>query len=308
MVRNILCVVIFSLFGLSCQERPHRVDNRRIVASVGDRLLLSGEVTRSLPDGLQGVDSAEFAALYVERWIARQVKWREAERIFSAAVPEVEAMVASYRNALLTQKLDKYYIDSSQEAPFSHSDILGYYKENMSSFRLSKSIVKGVIVRLPKDYAEAKKVETMMKVRGEEGRLNFLSMCEKSEGIYLKEVAEWLEYDEFIEMLPIVRDRGADVYMRRDGVQRLQDGDNIYLFEIEAYRSAGYVAPLEWVESSIGRILTSKYQQGLIQERERRLYQRAAAANIIKRYNDDNVVSGDDESKRTTSRYPSQTK
>lgn len=262
---------------------PDRLDDGRVVASVGERVLRLRDVSSALPSGLSGADSLDFVDQYVDRWIARQVKVREAERIFSSSVGDIEAMVVAYRQALLMRKLDQYYLTTSTDELFTGRNVAEYYTHNMSSFKLKEAIVKGNILRIRNDESSIKSLTTMMKSTSEESRLNLVSMCDKSDKLSFTEQNTWLEYDEFIAMLPIVKDKNRGVYMKRDGVQTVKDDTYTYLFEITAYRSAGYVAPLEMVDEQIRRILTSKYQQELIKEREEGLYRRAEIANIIKR-------------------------
>ncbi len=282
-LRQLIYVLSVVLLLSSCQVIPDRLDDDQVVASVGDRFLRLREVSSALPESFSGRDSLDFVKQYVERWILRQVKVREAERIFSSSVSDIEAMVAAYRQALLMRKLDQYYISTSTDEPFDDRSVAEYYAHNMSSFKLSNSIVKGDILRIPNDDSSLKSLTTLMKSPSEESRLNLISMCDKSDKLSFVEQSTWLTYDEFIAMLPIVKGKGSDVYMKRDGVQQVTDGNYTYLFEITAYRSSGYVAPLEMVEDQIRRVLTSKYQQELIREREESLYRRAEMSNIINR-------------------------
>lgn len=299
-LRSVIYVIFAALFFGACQVIPDRLDEDRVVASVGERVLRLREVSSALPDGLKGGDSLDFVDQYVERWVARQVKVREAERIFSSSVSDIESMVAAYRQALLMRKLDQYYISTSTEEPFTARNVAEYYAHNMSSFKLSDPIVKGNILRIPNDDSSLKTLTTMMKSNSEESRLNLVSMCDKSDKLSFKEQNTWLKYDDFLSMLPIVKGASSGVYMKRDGVQTVKDGSYTYLFEITAYRSAGYVAPLEIVDEQIRRILTSKHHKDLIREREEGLYRRAEIANIIKK----NVYRATEERAKTDVAYP----
>ncbi len=276
-------IALFSLLVVSCVQMPHRLDSGRIVASVGGRTLRVGDVVSALPEGVGGADSLDFATLYVDRWIRRQVKVREAERIFSSSVSDIESLVASYRHSLLTRKLDEYYVSTSGEEPFSSKEVELYYRKNMNSFKLDRTIVKGRILIFANDHSESKQLTTLMGGKNEDQRLDLGSMCERLDDVVYRELtSSWVDYDTFIGMLPIVRDRGVTKYLHRNGVQSLSDGDNKYLFVIEAYRSAGYVAPLEIVEESIRHILTMQYHQELVRTREDQLYERAVESGVVK--------------------------
>ncbi len=275
----------------ACHEMPRRIDNGRIVASVGETLLRLGEVKESLPEGVSGQDSLDFVSTYIDRWIARQVKVREAERRFSSSVGDVEAMVNDYRQSLLTHKLDQHYIDESRDTPFSEADILLFYNRNTDLFKLNESIVKGTIIKLPKSYNNINSLKTMMQKSDKDSRYNLLSICDRIEDGEVYELdLSWITYDKFIAHLPIVRDSGSGVYMKRSGVQTLSDNDFFYMFEIVGYRSEGYVAPLEVVKGEVERILTAQHHHELIRRHDQTLYNTAKRSGEIKIYIDESEL------------------
>lgn len=286
-------VVAMLLMLCSCDRVVRHVQHGEVVAMVDNTSLSQEEVQSAIPQYLKGADSLDFARKYVDKWIKRQVKVEEAERIFSTSVHEVERMVNSYRQALMTQRLDQFYINSSGPLSIDEEQIHNYYNSHSDNFRLEQNIVKGLILRLPLNSKEESKLKKMMASNSKDSRLNLISISEKYEEYNLEEFTDnWIDYDDLLSKLPIVRDSKSGVYMTRKGVQRLQDSEWIYLFEITAYRSAGYVAPLERVEQTIRQILTSDLQTQMLREREERLYKSAKEQGII--YNHlDNVLSED---------------
>ncbi len=287
-------IALFAVIIVSCNGVPHRVDGGRVVASVGSRALRLGEVKASIPAGMTGGDSLDFVSLYIDRWVARQIKISEAERIFSSSVGDIEAMVSEYRQSLLTHKLDQHYIKESKEVPFEQTDIRLFYNRNSDLFRLNESIVKGTIIKIPNSYEDIKSLETMMRKSDQESRLNLLSMCDRIDGAQVEDLyVQWVDYDDFISRLPIVWGEGSDIYMKRRGVQILSDGYYTYFFEIVAYRSAGYTAPLEMVQQEVERILTTQYHQELIRQHDEKLYNVEKRSGEIKIYLKEGELSGE---------------
>ncbi len=266
----------------SCHEAPLRVDNDRVLASVGERALRLGEVRESLPAAISGGDSIAFVSQYIDRWVTRQVKVKEAEKLFSSSAGEIDKMVREYRESLLTHKLDQHYITKSNSAPFNESDILVFYRNNTNLFKLSESIVKGTIIKIPKSYNDIESLERMMKSNDTDSRYNLLSICDRIDGGAVFDLdVNWVTYDDFIAHLPIVRNSNEN-YMKRNGVQRLSDDSFSYLFEIVAYRSKGYQAPLDRVRGEVERILTTQYNHELIRENDRKIYSTARRTGEIR--------------------------
>lgn len=267
----------------SCQQITQKALLGDVVAMVDNTSLTREEVSSVVPSYLLGSDSLNFAQQYIDKWIKRQIKVAEAERIFSSSVHDIEMMVDNYRQALLTQRLDQYFVNSSNQLTIHDEQIKSYYNQHNDNFRLDRHIVKGRILRMPLKYGGESKLKSMMSSNSKDSRLNLISMSEKSTEYELEELTEtWIDYDEFLSKLPIVRDSKSKVYMTRQGVQTLKDDDWSYLFEITAYRSAGYVAPLERVEDRIRKILTSDLQAQIIRNREAELYEMARKRNAVR--------------------------
>lgn len=284
-LRRIIYLVLLALLQLSCQQLPRVVDGGRVVASVGDKSLTMTEIISATPLDLTGDDSVAFVTLYAEKWIQRQVKIYEAERIFTSSVQEIESMVDAYRQALLTRKLDQYYIDSSKEVPFTDEDVKRYYNANSKNYKLDNAIVKGSILRIPLSNNNTSKLTSLMKSSSKDSRQDLISIGEKFEDLTLEEFgATWVNYSDFIAMLPIVRGSSSDQYMTRSGVQSLKDDTHTYLFEITAYRNEGDTAPLERAEEAIRRLLANEYYAELIRKHEERLYSAAKESNLIHNY------------------------
>lgn len=291
-LRRIIYLALMALLQLSCQQLPRVVDGGRVVASVGDKSLTMTEIISATPLDLTGDDSVAFVTLYAEKWIQRQVKIYEAERIFTSSVQEIESMVDAYRQALLTRKLDQYYIDSSKDVPFTDESVMSYYNANARNFKLNTAIVKGSILRIPLSHNSTSKLISLMKSSSKDSRQDLVSISEKFEDLKLEEFGStWVNYSDFIAMLPIVRGSSSDQYMTRSGVQSLKDDTHTYLFEINEYRLEGGVAPFERAEEEIRRLLTNEYYAELIRSREEQLYKAAMEGNFIHNYI--NVEQGD---------------
>ncbi|MFI3289855.1 MAG: hypothetical protein SNH55_07125 [Rikenellaceae bacterium] len=284
-LQRIIYIALLALIQLSCQELPRIVDGGRVVASVGDKSLTTSELVSAIPTDLKGEDSVVFVSAYVDKWIHRQIKVLEAERIFTSSELEIESMVDAYRQILLTRKLDQYYIDSSKEAPFTDEDVEEYYSANSKNFKLDVAIIKGCILRIPLSNSSTTKLRTLMRSSSEDKRQDLISISEKFEDLELEQFdLKWVNYSDFIEMLPIAKGSNSDQYMKRSGVQSLKDDTHTYLFEITEYRVEGDTAPLERVEGSIRRLLTNEYQTALIHRKEGALYEAAQQNDLIRNY------------------------
>ncbi|MFR9650472.1 MAG: hypothetical protein SNG35_00410 [Rikenellaceae bacterium] len=285
-IKYIVYLVVIGVL-LSCRQSGQHLfssEQGRVLAVVGEKRLYSGDIEAAIPSHVEGGDSVDFVKLYIDRWVKHQIKVYEAERIFSSSSSEIERMVESYRSSLLSQKLNQYYLGTTSSTPFSNEDVKRYYEENKSHFKLSKPIIKGIIMRIPVTHDSRTAITTMMRSKSADTRTNLISMCDKSPELLFEEyTSNWIDYSEFIAMLPVARD-DQNLYMSRKGVQSLKDDEHIYLFEIVELRKVGEIKPLERVEDQIRMLLTKQFHNEIIRSREEALYQSAMDSEYVKVY------------------------
>ncbi|MEG1405876.1 MAG: hypothetical protein RSC34_04615, partial [Alistipes sp.] len=180
------------------------------LARVGRTELSLRDVESVVPAGATGDDSAAFVALYVDRWIKKQLKLREAERHFSSSAEDIDRMVEEYRQTLLIRKLDQFYVDRSIDTAFSDKEINAYYKEHQTDFRLDRTIVHGRILRFNDSYRQAQKLFSMMSSTSTEQQRNFRDICVKNNFQLTDFTDVWVDFQEFLTLLPTLRSQNYD--------------------------------------------------------------------------------------------------
>lgn len=272
------------LFATGCQELPNYFVGERTVARVGRTELSISDVESAVPVGVSGEDSAAFVGLYIDRWIKKQLKLREAEQLFSSSEEDVDRMVEEYRQTLLIRKLDQSYVDRSIDTLFSEEKIGAYYKEHGADFRLDRTIVRGRILRFNEGYRQAKKLLELMQSPSAERQKDFRDLCEKNNFLLSDFSDSWVDFQEFLSFLPTLRSQNYDDALDERRVQQMRDSYSHYYYQITAVQHAGDRIPMEQVRSNIRRILFNQRQSELIRSREQTLYEKAEAEGDFRIY------------------------
>ncbi|MFR9603505.1 MAG: hypothetical protein SNG02_06505 [Rikenellaceae bacterium] len=275
LLRNI-SVLLLLVGVVSCHELPRIMGGDKIVASVGDRELRMSDLSGVVPSGLSPEDSISFVARYAQRWILSSVKLVEAEQVFASSAPDIDKMVEEYRNSLMIKRLEKYKINQDYNITESAEDIKAYYRDNSDKFLLTKELVKGRILSFPKETKDGAALLKSMSELTPKGVEDFRSTCEKRGFSYTELTSGWIEYADFLDRLPIVRD-GAHYanFISKSGVQQLEDEDNKYYFQITEVKEVGEIEPLERIEETIRYILSNKNQAEFLQLYEAELLKNA---------------------------------
>lgn len=281
---HIVCLVML-LAAVGCRELPAYFKGGAPLAKVAHRTLYLHEVERLAPEGISGDDSAAFYRLYVERWVSRQLKLGEAERIFpEEELADVEAMVEEYRQSLLIRKLDRHYVDSRIDTLFTDEAIQTYYNTHLADFRSDRTLVKGRILRLPDGEPRTKKLLALMRAPGPESRKDLEDICTKQNFRFEDLGTEWIEWDEFLSRLPALRDHDYSSLLASSDIQQMRDNHSNYYFQLTSVRRAGEALPLERVRETIRRILFNQRQGEVIRDHERELREEADERGRVKIY------------------------
>lgn len=273
------------LSAVSCRELPAYFKGGAPLAKVGHKTLYLHEVERMAPEGISGDDSAAFYRLCVDRWVSRQLKLDEAGRIFpEEELADVEEMVEEYRQLLLIRKLDRYCVDRAIDTVFTDEAIQSYYNTHLSDFKSDRTLVKGRILRLPDGERQTKKLLALMRAPGLDSRKDLEDICTKQGFRFDNLGTEWVEWDEFLSRLPVLRDQDYSSLLASSDIQQMRDNRSNYYFQLTSVRRAGEALPLERVRETIRRILFNQRQGELIRDYERTLREDADERGRLKIY------------------------
>ncbi len=254
-----------------------------VLAEVDGKQLMESQLATAVPKEYRGEDSVAFVEAYIDKWILKQVKLREAERVFIGSEADVEALVEEYRQLLLTRRLDERHIRSAMDTVYTEQQISQYYHDHATNLKLNSKIAKGEVMRIPLDHDQTKKLKTLMASNAETKRADMLSICEKNGFEFIDLSTSWVDATEILDLLPLVRDEETDKLLSKRGIFYMSDNSYDYYYQIFDNRDVGDVAPLEWVSSTIRTILNTERQQALIKSNEETLYSEALVEGVVKR-------------------------
>lgn len=254
-----------------------------MLAEVDGNTLMQSELESVVPKEYRGEDSVAFVEVFIDKWIRKQVKLREAERIFLSSEADIESMVEEYRQLLLIKKLDERCVSISADTTYTDQQIQEYYLNHESNFRLNRDIIKGEVLRVPIDHDQSKKVKELMESNSETKRNDLVAICEKNGFEFTDLSLSWFEAAELLDLLPLVRSDESDKLISERGVIQMKDSNYDYYYQIFDHKVVGDIAPLEWVRSTIRTILITERNQALIRANEQTLYGEALLEGVIKR-------------------------
>ncbi len=273
------CLYISALLAcfatVSC-KRTATGDQEREVAAAGGKRLYESELAHLFTSPMAGEDSLTLVESYVDMWVKKQLKVREAEKVFSGTTEDIEKMVEEYRNSLLIHRLEQFYVDTKLDSLYDDRTIEEYYTVHRGEFLLDRPIVKGAAVKVPDSYRQKKELRELMKGGGEKYQ-DFIDTSLKND-FELHEFDSWTDLSHFMAVLPTSTEEAAmRIFSSRD-VEEVRDGTDTWYVFVSDRLQAGDPTPLERVSELIQRVLFTQRRQEIIRNAEDSIY-RAALEN-----------------------------
>lgn len=269
----------------ACTQMPSLPSDDTRLARVGRKELYASEVLDVMPKNTSGEDSLQFIDSYIDRWIVKQLKVQQAESMFSSSASDIEKQVEEYRQSLLIKKIEQQYLDAEM-TEISDEEIEAYYNAHKSELRLDRTVVKGTIVSFGDKFRQRDKLIENMKSEKPAAQQEFRDMCIKN-NFPLYEFKDWVDFSEFLALLPTVRNDNYEALTGRTGVQKMTSDGILYCFEITAVLHSGDIQPLELSRDMIKRILETQRRGEIIRSHENEIMQSPEAMKHVKRYFDE---------------------
>lgn len=272
-----ILTLVALLAAVSCRELPDYLVGEDTIARVGRDELTIHDVAEAMPSNLQGDDSLTFVKQYVDKWIVRQLKVEEADRLFSGSEKDIERMVEDYRESLLNSRVDQYYVDQQSGGEFTEEDIAEYYNTHKSDFTLDRTLVKGRIVAFSDTYRQAKRLKEQMQKAATSATddKTFADTCEKNGFQLIDNRSGWINFADFLANLPTTRTQDYEPLLDKMGIQEMEANGMRYYFDFTSVCRKGNVAPLEVVSDNIRRILVTQRRSAIIKSHEEAIVDQA---------------------------------
>ena len=257
-----------------------RNKNNRVVATVDDNELKLGEILKAMPDGLTGADSVTFAKMYIDNWVLNHLKLARAEKVLTTQ-EEVERLVEGYRQSLIMRQLDQYYLDEALNTEITDEEIRTHYKLYSQLFTLDHDKVKGIVVRVSKDFRNSSTLREALSEASKSGMQEITALVEKH-GLQMNDLTcEWVTFSDFLSYLPTVRTRSYDNLLSKGKVQTMTADDVTFYFTITDIVQKGKKAPIESVTEDIRRMIYAERRRLIIEQYEEELKCEAMAEERI---------------------------
>lgn len=283
MIRSIAILLFLSFWFGGCNLlNPEK--ETIILAKIGDKSLFLSEIQPSIPENVEGADSALFVKEQVKKWVEQTLLLQMAELNLSESEKDIEKEIENYRKSLLIYAYEKAFISQKLDTLISDNEVANYYEGNLQNFELKDYVVKVLYTKLEKNAPQINYLRTMINnTEEQEVRYQLEDYCRQFATNYMLEDQVWLYFEDLLKEIPI-KTYNIDAFLKNNKVVEIEDEQYLYFLVIKDYRLKDSVSPLELEKSRIKSIILNKRKLELTKSMRKDLYQDALNKNLIEYY------------------------
>ena len=231
----------------------------------------------SLTLGMNSEDSLRAAQLFIRQW-AQDILLYDATMSHTNA--QIETMVEDYRRTLYAQAYEERLVESRMSKTITDSTVNALYQQMPERFKLDESIMKGMLVVVPKDAPNIQKLRQWMAAQSLDKLEKYVYQNASGYELF---VDQWKTTTEIIRLVPIER---ADLESRLKGANHIEvaDSSKIYLLQITDKNMRGEAMPVEYARPQIEKIILNARRVEFMRKERERLYNEAIQKRKIHFY------------------------
>lgn len=275
---SILLLLVAGFLLSSCAAYEKKAQSGAAVEVNGQYLYRSS--LDSLTLGLGAEDSLRVVQQYVSQWAKDELMYSEAEGMKGERAREIERLVASYRRALYVQAYERSLIERRMPKTIPDSTIVQVYDQMSDRFILDESIVRGILVVVPKEARDIAKLRGWM---AKEKLDEIEKYAYASASGYELFTDRWMKTTELLAQIPT--DRAAlEAALKTKNQIEVSDSLKTYLLQVTEKQLRGEKMPMEYARPEIEKIVLNARETEFLNKERERLYNEAIQRGDVKFY------------------------
>lgn len=243
----------------------------------------------SLTLGMSAEDSLRTVQQYISQWAKDELMYEEALshqtsairlQLSGAGSKEIERMVEEYRRVLYVQAYEEYLVERRMPKSVPDSVVMQVYDQLSERFVLEESVVKGMLVVVPKEAKD------LVKLRGwmTKGMMDEIEKYAYKSAIgYELFDDQWKTTSQLMNQIPMSRSE-MEAGLKNKNQIEVSDSLKTYILQVTEKRLAGDKMPMEYARPEIEKIVLSARQVEFLNKEREQLYNDAIQKQKVRFY------------------------
>ena len=230
----------------------------------------------SLTVGLSSEDSLRMVQQYISQWTKDVLEYDKAK---ARTKSDLEKLVEEYRRALYVQAYEQQLIRHMPKA-VPDSVVMQVYEQMPNRFLLDESIVKGILVVVPKDARDIAKLRGWM---AKEKLDEIEKYAYQNASGYELFADKWLTTTDLLAHIPAERAEMENQLKAKNQIE-VTDSLKTYVLQVTEKHLRGEQMPMEYARPEIEKIVLYERQVDFLNKEREKLYNEAIQDQKIKFY------------------------
>ncbi|WP_340155831.1 peptidyl-prolyl cis-trans isomerase [uncultured Winogradskyella sp.] len=283
-MKHTLYILLISLLFTSC-DFFKKSDNRTPIARVNESYLYKEDIEDIVPKGTTKEDSTLMVNAYVNRW-ARQLLLMDGALVNLSEEKQTgfSKLVEQYKVDLYTKAYLEGLVKKNIDTLVQPEEAQLFYEANKESFKLNDNLIQFRYISLPLNPVNLDSIKTRFK-RFKAKDKSYLDSISVQFISYSLNDSLWLKLNRVADKIPIITETNKNQLLKKTNFLQLKDSLNLYLMQVNDVRLQNDYAPLNYVNSSIKKIVINKRKLELIKQLENDITNDAIKNNQFQIYN-----------------------
>ena len=231
----------------------------------------------SLTVGLSSEDSLRMVQQYISQWTKDVLEYDKAK---ARTKGDLEKLVEEYRRALYVQAYEQQLIERHMPKAVPDSVVTQVYEQMPNRFLLDESIVKGILVVVPKDARDIAKLRGWM---AKEKLDEIEKYAYQNASGYELFADKWLTTTDLLAHIPAERAEMENMLKAKNQIE-VTDSLKTYVLQVTEKHLRGEQMPMEYARPEIEKIVLYERQVDFLNKEREKLYNEAIQDQKIKFY------------------------
>ena len=231
----------------------------------------------SLTVGLSSEDSLRMVQQYISQWTKDILEYDKAK---ARTKSDLEKLVEEYRRALYVQAYEQQLIERHMPKAVPDSVVMQVYEQMPNRFLLDESIVKGILVVVPKDARDIAKLRGWM---AKEKLDEIEQYAYQNASGYELFADKWLTTTDLLAHIPAERAEMENMLKAKNQIE-VTDSLKTYVLQVTEKHLRGEQMPMEYARPEIEKIVLYERQVDFLNKEREKLYNEAIQDQKIKFY------------------------
>lgn len=277
-MKKIALIIIWSTLLCSC-DLIRQQQQGTPIAQIGNHALYRENVESLLITACTHEDTINILNDYIQRWAKDVITYDAAQKYVKSK--NIERRVEEYRQALYNHEYKQHLLQKNSQIVVSEDSMHNFYDMHPELFRLKETIVKGILLIIPKDAPHQKNLHEWLSKPTYSNLEQIEKYAYQNAHNYELFVDNWNTLTKILIRIPMEESVLPSLIRCKSQIE-YSDSINTYLLQVTDKHFAGELMPYDYAKTDIKKLMKRQSETYYLQHWEQDMFDQAIKNGDLK--------------------------